>query len=1247
MKLSFLSGKGLIMTRALYHTRKKILLTVSVFVLTFCAAATVYSFIGPTGPVPGKFIVKLKSRVKSDAVAKALGKGDHIARFSKIIVDNTLTGSENWNRFYIVTTSNKSLGTNDIASMLGEDNIEYIEQDYYLEFFDYPDDSLFSNQWYLHNYGQSYLGIQRNEGPYNDEVIIKAGTAGKDIHLDTYYVSPPSESTKVVIAIVDTGADLLHPELSGRFWNNLDEIPGNDIDDDHNGFVDDTLGYDVSGDQIMLFNPVGDNDPSDENGHGTHIAGIVAANADAHGVVGIAPWAEIMPVKIRPNATNAVGAAGIVYAVNAGAQVINISWGTPFRSGMLREAINFARQNGVFVAIAPGNTGTNERFYPAAYDSTFVVAAGNSDGFQTEFSTFGAHIDIVAPGLDILSLRAAGTDMYSDAYEPQVRIIGDDLLYYLADGTSMAAPMVAGAAALMLSFRPDLSLAELEELLLLGADDLIDPLNCGDTLIGPDTISGWGYMNIETSMSLLENGGLFLTEPKRHLRYTEDFLIKAAAVAGYEGGWQLDYSIGSGSDYWQFLATGTAIPADSVLYLFNDSTLEGLVNFRLTDQYGAYSYTSCTHVRQRQLEITSPVSGAEMKYNIPIYGNAYGPDFDSMIVSYHKGNDPLVQLSLSTGEFFDSLLYQWTVSGVDTGNFTICLDGHYDTTVLKDSVHIHVNSAFAQGWPQAIVGRLGLTPACADLNRDGINEVIVPTSRGLYVFNAFGEMAPGFPVLTNIDMRGVPAIYDVDRDGQDEVICNARNGIHVLKYDGSYASGWPKTLYTGQIGSGYGYGNPTVTRLGLDEDSAIVIINKKGKIYAWEFDGTPYFYSLGGLFATFNPRISDYSSFGGNTSPFVTSVDLIGNGLYEMVASYTSPLPYSGLAVFEGRTGQPAFGRLNEMVQRITSVDGTVLADLNGDQNPEIITLGRDSSYMPTIWVKTNGTEDLPGWPVTMPAVNIWIASYPVAADLDLDGTPEILCTFFEYDIAALYIFRADGTPYLANDGGHAGEAFMQPVTFGTPTVANLLGDEYPEIIIRSGYILPGTGNEKLYILDHQAQPVPGWPVTTPARPGEVLSSRCVPLVDDLDGDGLVELILAGDGLEVMVWDFEASIDEGRNRSRFLMDNLNSNVLRPDGTSTDANDETQSLPFTAILSQNYPNPFNPVTMIRFSLSRKAAVKLDVFNILGQKVTALIEWEMSAGRHEVMFDGSNYASGVYFYRLKIDELVQTRKMVLVK
>ncbi|MFH1373853.1 MAG: S8 family peptidase [bacterium] len=1244
---------------------KRFLTNLATCVLLSLIAGGANSRSQPTGPIPGQFIVKLSKSANPARLAQALSDRDRLQKVSRLQVRRDLAGVEKFDRYYAYLDADRTASVADVVTALGSDNVELVEPDYYLELFDWPTDSLLGHQWYLHNTGQEYLGIVRVEGYYNDYQILKSGTSGKDVRITWQYDHPPAETTRVVVAIVDTGIDPTHPELQGRLWKNPGEIPGNGIDDDHNGFIDDTLGYDMSGDIPDLFNPVGDNDPVDHYGHGTHCAGIVAANNDGRGVVGIAPQATLIPVKMWPNASTAVGAAGIMYAVNAGAQVINISWGTPFESSILKEAIDFARHNGVLVCIASGNSGDNQRFFPAAFDSTFVVAAGNSDGYETWFSTYGAHVDIVAPGLDILSLRAAGTDMYGDppANEPGVRIVGNDSLYYLSDGTSMAAPMVVGAAALMLSFRPDLTIEELQEILLYGATDLVDPLNQGDTLVGPDTISGFGYLNIDSSLFLLENGGLYIAEPRLRSRHIGDFAIKIASVAGYSGSWQLDYSVGLASEQWQFLSSGTSLPADSLAVIFSDPAVEGFINLRLTDKFGSTQITTVVRVTQNVTRIISPQSGEELDYSVPIHGSAYGPDFDSVVVFSRATDRSLEYLFSSTGEFFDSLMYTWSLSGADTGLFTVYLHGYFTSGQMVDSVSVQVKSAFANGWPQSLGDRGGMTAVCCDLNHDGTKEIIVGTRSGLLMFNGSdGSLMDGFPVNPGEDMRCVPAIHDVDGDGEDEIICTSDFGLHVYNYDGmndTTDETWSRSCQTGMIPYEYAFPNPVIAQLdtlviGAVPDSAIIFINKVGDIMAYRFDGNEYFGTHGRLFTSMDPRLTESYGIGGSYSPFVTAADLDGDTTnFEVVASYSSPYPYTGLAIFEGFNGLAAdTSAASHVIETIRHVYGTVLADLDGDQLPEIVTAGQDSAGIPHLWAKdftsARVAVDLPGWPLTLPDVAGWLGAYPTAADLDLDDSPEILITFFEYDIAALYIFRSDGSPYINRPGRPAGEAFLEPVTLGTPVVANLTGDEYPEIIMRSGYLLPGTGPERVYILDHTAQILPGWPIATPARSGHVFSSRYAPLIDDVDNDGLVELVLISDGIELLVWNFDASVEDGKNTGRFLMNNYNSNTLPPAGSSTGVDDDCQpELPVSLILYQNYPNPFNPGTVIRFELPTSAQVKLDVYNILGQKVTTLVERKLPSGPHQIWFDGTDYATGIYIYRLQTDQSVRTRKMLLVK
>lgn len=1213
---------------------------------------------GDSGPVPGAFIVKLAPGVNPAAVRQALGGRERLTPVVPGGLKAGLAGREDLERVYFLATERPAAAAADITDMLGRGNVEWVEPEYFLELFELPADSLFPRQWHLLNTGQEYFGINRIDGAYNDERVIKRGTAGRDVRLVGQYQSPPADSAeKVVVAIIDTGVDTDHPELAGRVWRNLDEIPGNGGDDDHNGYIDDTAGYDISGDTSNLFDPAGDADPRDEDGHGTHCAGIVGANGDGAGVVGIAPWIEIMPVKIFPNGTTRIGGLGILYAVNNGARVINASWGSPFQSQFLREVINFARENGVLVCMASGNSGDNSRFYPAGFDldSTLVVGAGNSDGELTYFSTFGSHVDIIAPGLDILSLRAAGTDMYAayPAYEPEVRIV--DSLYYLSDGTSMAAPMVCGAAGMLLSFRPDLSLGELVAILKHGATDLVDPLNQGDDLPGPDSLCGWGYLNIDASLGLMESGGMYLTAPEHRSRHTGDIIIKGGTIGGYDDGWTIEYATGLSPEAWHFLAAGNGLPPDSVLAVFRNPGAAGLLSFRLTDSYGRSGTVTVTYAPTNVLAMSSPADGMTFDYAIPVRGSAYGPDFDSLVVKSRGPRGNVVRLFAGTGEVFDSLFYTWPASGADTGAFTLYLYGYFATGVEGDSAGITVTSAFADGWPRRIPGWGGMTAVSADLNRDGSKELIAATSGGLAVYRAAdGELLSGFPALAGRDVRCVPAVYDVDGDGHDEIIVTDSTGLHVIRDDGTAAPGWPQACFTGMTPYEYGFPAPVIVELrrgsppGAVPDSGILFINRLGQLIAFRFNGDRYFYSRK-MWGQFDARISPSYLTGGDTSPFATAADVDGDGRREVCASFSSANPHTGMGLFDGANGRPAFGRDVPTIQTIASVSGSVLADLDGDGLPEAITTGLGDDDLEHVWIKTLGTDDFASWVVPIDDSWIgWIASYPVVADLDRDGTPEILMTYFEFDQAALFIFRADGTPYATGPRGIPGEAFYDYATFATPAVANIMGDEYPEIIFRAGHLLPGTGPELLYILDYAAVPVAGWPKRTPAPSATVASGRQVPLVDDLDNDGKVELALLSDEQSLLVWDFEGSYDEGRNTFRWMYDNGNSGIYPGSQAAPQSSDGPARVRKAQRSAAGEARAVGRATApVRFNLPAPARVAVEIYDTAGKRVATLPERMMEAGDQEMDFSEAALAPGMYFYRLIVDGTAFSRRMAVIE
>ena len=234
-------------------------------------------------------------------------------------------------------------------------------------------------------------------------------------HLNTNGVYPGGKRD-IVVAVIDTGVDYTHEELIGNMWVNPDEIPGNDIDDDLNGFVDDVHGCSVVSDGRSH-----DGDPVDFHGHGTHVAGIVAAQGfNDLGGVGVAFNTQIMAVRAAQYSgtlTTQDISEGILYAAENGAEVINMSFGGYQESQIVIDALEVALNQCVLVAAA-GNDGGSVPMFPARLPYVVGVAASTPDDVKAWFSNSG---DVMAPGVSILSTLPGNT-------------------YAAWSGTSMAAP---------------------------------------------------------------------------------------------------------------------------------------------------------------------------------------------------------------------------------------------------------------------------------------------------------------------------------------------------------------------------------------------------------------------------------------------------------------------------------------------------------------------------------------------------------------------------------------------------------------------------------------------------------------------------------------------------------------------------------------------------------------------------------------------------------------------------------------
>ena len=379
---------------------------------------------GATGFVPGEVLVKLKAGVSPQvlAILKAQHGLESIRVFQRVGLHH----------FRILS----KLSVSQVIARLRQSSfVEYAEPNYIRQLFRTPNDLMYPEMWGLNNTGQT------------------GGTPGADIDAPQAW-EIQTGSPSVVVAVIDSGIDLTHEDLAANLWVNPGEIPGNGIDDDGNGFIDDVHGWDFRDN---------DNDPTDTSrlcsGHGTHTAGTIGAVGDnGIGVAGVSWTVKIMPLRVFGgflcSGRDSDTIAAIEYYTSFGVRISNNSYGGGAFSQAVSDAIRTS--NSLFVAAA-GNSGTDNDAapqYPASYelDNIVSVAATDHNDQLASFSNYGlTSVDLGAPGVNILSTLPGSA-------------------YGYLSGTSMATPHVTGVAALLLAEDPGLTNLEVKWHLLRGTD---------------------------------------------------------------------------------------------------------------------------------------------------------------------------------------------------------------------------------------------------------------------------------------------------------------------------------------------------------------------------------------------------------------------------------------------------------------------------------------------------------------------------------------------------------------------------------------------------------------------------------------------------------------------------------------------------------------------------------------------------------------------------------------------------------
>ncbi len=391
--------------------------------------------------VPGQLIVKVKPGMLTANLAEVFDAGRfRISAIQPFETDHSL---------YTVELAGDEQTAQFLEASAANPAIEYAEPNYILRALDQRDGPAenipgnledFSKLWGMKNTGQK-------------DAAGTEGIAGADIGATKAWAVTTGNKA-VVLSVIDTGVDYNHPELKDNIWTNPGEIAGNGLDDDGNGFIDDTRGWNFAG--------VSTNDPMDDNSHGTHCSGTIGGSGVGGKIVGVNWNTSIVPVKFLTGAgggTLADAVKAIQYSTLIGVKIMSNSWGGGGFSQTMFDAIKAAKDKGILFVAAAGNDADNADstpHYPAGYqvENVMSIAASTNRDDLASFTTYGKRtVHIAAPGHKIFSSVPTGKGSYNTF-----------------SGTSMATPHVAGAAALLWGTNTNMTFAEVKDRLLRSRD---------------------------------------------------------------------------------------------------------------------------------------------------------------------------------------------------------------------------------------------------------------------------------------------------------------------------------------------------------------------------------------------------------------------------------------------------------------------------------------------------------------------------------------------------------------------------------------------------------------------------------------------------------------------------------------------------------------------------------------------------------------------------------------------------------
>jgi subtilisin family serine protease len=973
----------------------------------------------------------------------------------------------------------------------------------------------------------------------NDPFLATSGTWGQP-YPDLWGLSAINapaawDSTQgdgVVVAVVDTGVDYTHPDLAANVWTNPNEIDRNFLDDDGNGFVDDIRGWN------FVFN---NNDPSDHDGHGTHVAGTIAAVGDnGIGIAGVAWHSHVMAVKGLDDFGSGFDftlAPAIMYAASNGADIINASWGGPESSQSIEEAIQFATGLGtVFVAAAGNSSQDAMNFFPASSPEAITVAASDPFGNFAFFSNFGSKIDVTAPGVDILSLQAAGTFLAFPVIDGYIRL----------DGTSMAAPHVSGVAALALSQNPAFTTEQVRQLIRSSA-----------TPVAFDTRFGYGKLNAAAAVAVINPLEARITGLQFGASPIDPITISGFAQGTGFSSYVLEYGQGTQPFFWTpFFNSFT--PASGVLGTLDPSNLfDGTYTIRLTAfNSGGGAFVDHTQFTLTLTQISSPVTGTEYKPGIqlPITGTAAMPGFQNFVVQWAGPNDAsnwqttgITLAGNGLSPVGNGLLATWDTSSITQAGFYNILLTVNGGSFAQASTRIYLEPDLLNvGWPVAVdpgpFFNSGVVPA---LNPNGTYRLVMEspnqgnTTAASWVFNPDGTFQK-----TNLDQFGSfhqPSVGDLDGLPGDEAVMPDFNVVRVIHPDASF------DIFTPGVDV-----DLTINPLVLDDLNTdfqletIAIGNNFNTNTAYVFAWKPNGQQANG----FPIQVQDQN----NLKSWRNHVRLIagdfdGDGLKDVLVQEGLTSTTYVLRLF-GHDGTPK--PFNAPV--LTGLPfAMVAADLDHNGKLETILFNLNGPQATLHVFQPDGSER-PGWPVdvSVSGGNFFPSAAIAVGDFNRNGHEEIVLS----REGAIYLFNSDGTLFPGAWPLHA-----KLIGYGAVVIGDINGDGFPEIVTSLVDLFGST--PQLVALKSDGTVAKSWSLIG-------LFAYPAPALGDFNQDGTTDIAVAYESNStatsipgmVTILDTHAPFDPSKNDWPLMLQNGRNNpvLLRPSASNLAASLTTGSNP---------------------------------------------------------------------------------------